>query len=95
MARRISSLRPRQRIIALTEVEKSFNQMAMSWGVEPYKLEYADSNTTSMLERLDDALLRYNLAERGEIVVAMAGKLDDIIISLSMKLHKVGELAGS
>jgi hypothetical protein len=35
-----------------------------------------------------------NLAGRGEAIVAMAGRLSDPTISLSMKLHLVGDLTG-
>jgi hypothetical protein len=35
--------------------------------------------------------LEYKVAERNEAVVVMAGRLSDVTISLSMKLHQVGE----
>jgi hypothetical protein len=38
-------------------------------------------------------LLEYKLAERGESVVVMAGRVSDVVISLSMKIHYVGEFA--
>jgi hypothetical protein len=38
-------------------------------------------------------LIELGLAERGESVVVMAGRMKDLTISLSMKLHRVGELA--
>jgi len=94
MARHIAALRPAQRIIALTPVVKSCRQLASVWGVEPYPLEQCSPNSDDLLLCGDRALLHYNLAERGEGVVVMAGKLPDITISLSMKLHRVGELAG-
>ncbi|HKY04349.1 MAG TPA: pyruvate kinase, partial [Blastocatellia bacterium] len=95
MARRMAALRPRQRIIALTPVAASYRKLAASWGVEPYLLEGATAESSDLLERADAALLEYDLAERGENVVVMAGRLEDLKISLSMKLHRVGDLAGS
>ena len=92
MARRIASLRPRQRIIALTQVEKSYRQMALLWGVEPYLFDRDTGSTGSCFEHADRALLDYRLAERGESVVVMAGRMNDIVISHSMKLHRVGDL---
>jgi pyruvate kinase len=92
MARRIAALRPSHRIIALTPVEKTYRQLAGAWGVEPYMIDDASRQIVSMLVAADQALVENQLAERGETVVVMAGRVDDIIISLSMKLHRVGDL---
>jgi pyruvate kinase len=93
MARRIAALRPRQRIIALTPVESSCRKLAASWGVEPYLLEAVSPESTQLLAHADEGLLRYELAERGENVIVMAGRFKDRSISLSMKIHQVGDLA--
>jgi len=45
-----------------------------------------------MLPVADRALLDLTLAERGETVIVMAGWLSDAASSLSMKIHRVGEL---
>lgn len=95
MARRISSLRPRQRIIALTTIEKSYRQMALLWGIEPYLFAGEASEQSTFFEQADRLLLDSRLAERGESVVVMAGRVDDIVISHSMKLHRVGDLVHS
>jgi pyruvate kinase len=94
MARRIAALRPRQRIIALTMSDETRRQLAVMWGVEPYILEHCNPESDNMLALADQALLALNLAGRGEAIVAMAGRLSDPTISLSMKLHLVGELTG-
>jgi pyruvate kinase len=91
MARRIASLRPRQRIIALTSSEQTRRQLAILWGVEPYPLDECSPASDDLLLCTDRALLKYKLAERGQSVVLMAGRLKDITISLSMKLHHVGD----
>jgi pyruvate kinase len=91
MARRIAALRPRQRIIALTPSEAALRQLAILWGVEPFLLEECPPASDDLLKRADRALLEYRLAERDEAVVVMAGRLSDVTISLSMKLHQVGE----
>ena len=91
MARRIAALRPRQRIIALTADEQVRRQLAVLWGVEPYPLDGCVPESNDLLACADHALLDLNLAERGEGVVVMAGRLNDVTISLSMKLHHVGE----
>ena len=92
MARRIASLRPRQRIVALTTIEKSYRQMALLWGIEPYLFTGEASEQSTLFEQADRMLLDSRLAERGESVVVMAGRMDDIVISHSMKLHRVGDL---
>ena len=93
MARRIAALRPRQRIIAFTEIEQTRSQLAAVWGVEPYFPFRGGDPSDDQLVRADRSLLEYKLAERGESVVIMAGQLKDKSLSLSMKLHKIGELA--
>ena len=80
------------RIIALTPSEVSLRQLASLWGVEPYLLEACPPVSDDFLVRADCALLEYKLAERDEAVVVMAGRMSDRTISLSMKLHQVGEL---
>jgi pyruvate kinase len=91
MARRIAALRPRQRIIALTPSATTLRQLALLWGVEPFLLEECAPAADDLLRRADRALLEYKVAERGEAIVVMAGRLRDVTISLSMKLHQVGE----
>lgn len=90
MARRLAALRPRQRIIGLTPVEQSYRQLAMTWGVEPYPLESFSNVSDEMLASVDRTLLHYRLAEAGEKIVVMAGRMPDVAISTAMKLHVVG-----
>jgi pyruvate kinase len=94
MARRIAALRPRQRIIAFTMSDQTRRQLAVMWGVEPYVLEHCNPESDNLLAHADRALVELQLAGRGEAIVAMAGRLSDPLISLSMKLHVVGELTG-
>lgn len=93
MARHISALRPRQRIIAFTPFKHTYNQLAITWGVEAHLVEEVSPGKDMLLARADRFLLEHALAERGEGVVVMTGKLDDPIRSYSMKLHCVGDLA--
>jgi pyruvate kinase len=92
MARRIAALRPRQRIVAFTMIERTSRQLAASWGVEPFLLGDCSPDTDDLLARADCALLSSHIAERGENVVVMAGQLKDLAISHSMKVHRVGDL---
>jgi len=90
MARHIAALRPGQRIIALTPSSQTYAQLALSWGVEPYKLEDFCPNTDELLARGDRVLLHFKLAEADESVVVMAGRMNDVALSNSMKLHRIG-----
>jgi pyruvate kinase len=92
MARHLSALRPSQRIIAFAPSEEIRRQIAVNWGVEPYLLDERDVAVNGMLPLAERALLDLELAERGETVIVMAGWLSDAVISLSMKIHCVGEL---
>jgi pyruvate kinase len=92
MARRAAALRPGQRVLAFTAVERTRRQLAASWGVEPYLLRDCSADAEDFLARTDCALMQYGLARRGENVVVMAGRLKDLTISFSMKLHTVGDL---
>ncbi|HSB09577.1 MAG TPA: pyruvate kinase [Blastocatellia bacterium] len=94
MGRRIAALRPSQRIIALTSNAQTRRQLAASWGVEPHSLDSSEAASSGLLPLADRALLAGRLAERGEAVIVMAGRLSDAVISLSMKIHTVGELSG-
>lgn len=94
MARRIAAVRPKQRIIAFTEIEQTRSQLAAVWGVEPYLPHPGDDSSEDLLVRADRSLLEYKLADRGESVVVMAGQLADKSLSKSMKIHTVGELTG-
>jgi pyruvate kinase len=91
IARRLAALRPGQRILAFTALERTHRQLAASWGVEPYMLD-CSADAEDFLARTDCALMERGLASRGENVVVMAGRLKDLTISLSMKLHTVGDL---
>ncbi len=94
MARRIAAVRPKQRIIAFTEIEQTRSQLAAVWGVEPYPPYPSSDSLEDLLVRADRSLLEYKLANRGESVVVMAGQLKDKSLSQSMKIHTVGELTG-
>lgn len=89
MARRLSALRPNQRIVALTHTTQVCNKLALIWGVEPLLTRAAD-NTEDMLRHGEDTLVRAGLVEEGEIVVFMAGRLSGLGLSSSVNLCRVG-----
>jgi pyruvate kinase len=122
MGRQIASLRPSQRIIALTPIEQTRRRLAARWGIEPYfldvtapaidpdllsekarsalhdpesKLLELNYQLVDLLASADRALLEYKLAAAGDKVVVMAGKVRDVTMSHSIKIHVVGEFAGA
>jgi pyruvate kinase len=82
MARRVAALRPAQRIIALTQNEQTLRQLAVTWGIEPYSIGVSASINDGLLPLADRALLEQKLAERGENVVVMAGRVPDSHIAI-------------
>jgi pyruvate kinase len=96
MARHVSSLRPAQRIVALTPTDRLHTQLAALWGVEPFRMRLADTSD-ALLADVDRALLDAACAERGEMVVLLVGVVEredagPIPASTLLKLHRVGDL---
>lgn len=88
MARRLSSLRPDQRIIALTSSREAMNELALIWGVESVNISRSRS-TEEILKIGEQALLQADLVEIGETVVIMAGRLSGLGLSSSVTLYTV------
>jgi pyruvate kinase len=88
MARRLASLRPDQRIIALTSSREAMNELALIWGVESVKIARSRS-TEEILKIGEQTLLQANLAEIGETVVVMAGRLSGLGLSSSVTLYTI------
>src|SRR5437773_1554438 len=88
MARRLSTLRPDQRIIALTSSRDVMNELALIWGVEPVIIARSKS-TEEILKIGEQILLQAGLVEPGETVVIMAGRLSGLGLSSSVTLYTV------
>ncbi len=91
MARRLSTLRPDQRIIALTSSTDVANELSLIWGVETI-VHAPCERTEDLLRAGERALLENGIAQRGELVVVMAGTLSGLGLSRSVKLHTTGQL---
>jgi pyruvate kinase len=90
MARRLSPLRPSQRIIALTSSREVVNELALIWGVEPV-LTTRSKSTEELLKLGERTLLQAGLVEIGETVVIMAGRLSGLGLSSSVTLYTIAE----
>jgi pyruvate kinase len=89
MARRLSSLRPNQRIVALTHRPEVVSELALIWAVEPLLISKAQS-TEDMLKIGEHRLLEAGVVENGEIIVVMAGRLSGLGLSSSVTIFTVG-----
>jgi pyruvate kinase len=89
MARRLSALRPEQRIVALTGSRNVQNELSLIWGVEALIAPPANS-TEEMLKSGEKTLLDAGAVEQGEMIVVMAGRLSGLGLSSSVTLFTVG-----
>jgi pyruvate kinase len=94
MARRLSALRPEQRIIALTNSLEVQNELALIWGVESLIVPHGDT-TEQMLKLGEKTLLESGAVEKGEMIVIMAGRLSGLGLSSSVTLFTVGGTLGT
>ncbi len=88
MARRLSALRPGQRIIALTHRPEVLAELALVWGVEPMLTKNATS-TEEILRCGEETLLDAGVVSRGETIVVMAGRLSGLGLSSSVTIFTV------
>ena len=88
MARRLSSIRHEQRIIALTHRPEVMSELSLIWAVEPLLIKHAQS-TEEMLQVGEQRLLEAGVVEIGEVVVIMAGRLSGLGLSSSVSISTV------
>jgi len=89
MARRLSSLRPDQRIVALTHNPDVLRELSLIWGVEPLLTRPAQT-TEEMMKYGEETLLNAGVVAKGEMIVVMAGRLSGLGLSSSVTLFTVG-----
>ena len=71
-ARIVSSHRPSVPILALTDNQRTFQQLALVWGVIPHLVPHCDTYE-EMVERAREAVVQRDLAKPGERVLVTAG----------------------
>jgi pyruvate kinase len=92
-ARRLSRLRPIKPVFAFTPVEHVWNQLALTWGIQPVLVPMV-GHTDEMTAQVDRSLLELNVVEDGDLVVIAAGSPPGKAGSTNLlKVHKVGDLA--
>jgi len=93
MARRLSSLRHNQRIIALTHRPDVLCELSLIWAVEPLLITNAQS-TEEMLQVGEKALLEAGIVDKGETIVVMAGRLSGLGLSSSVSIYTISGSLG-
>jgi pyruvate kinase len=91
MAHRLSTLRPAQRIVALTPDRRVRDLLSLVWGVETH-VHPASDNSEEMLKVCERTLLEAGIVQQGETIVFMAGRLSGLGLSSSVTLYTVGGL---
>ena len=89
MARRLSSLRPEQRIVAFTPDPRVRCELSLIWGIETHVHPPCD-NTEDMLKLCERMLVESGVAQQKETIVLMAGRLSGLGLSSSVTLYTVG-----
>jgi pyruvate kinase len=90
-ARRMSRLRSPIPILALTPDTATYNQMALTWGVEPL-LTPLVTTTDEMVKQVDTILIESKRVAVGELIMIVAGSPPGIPGSTNaMRVHKVGD----
>ena len=93
MARRLSSIRHDQRIIALTHRPEVMSELSLIWAVESLLIKHAQS-TEEMLKIGEMRLLEAGVVENNETIVVMAGRLSGLGLSSSVTIFTVGGSLG-
>jgi pyruvate kinase len=93
-ARRMSRLRSPIAMLAITPEVATYNQLALSWGVEPM-ISPIVQHTDEMVIQVDTILIESGRAQKGENVVIVAGAPPGIPGSTNaMRVHRVGDAVG-
>jgi pyruvate kinase len=94
-ARRVSRLRSPIPLLGFTPLESTRNQLALSWGVEPFLVPHV-SHTDEMVLQVDRMLVEMSRCNPGDIVVVVAGSPPGTPGSTNtVRIHRIGEAVGN
>jgi pyruvate kinase len=89
--RRLARLHTRLPLLAFTPRPEVRSQLAMSWGVETFLVDYVDS-TDAMVRQVDSAILSIGRFTAGDTVVIVAGSPPGRSGSTNLiRVHRLGE----
>ncbi len=91
-ARKVSKYRPACTLIATTENQRVYNQLACVWGVMSLLVQHSD-NTDEMVSRSIDAALAHGFLNVGDVAIITAG----VPVGMSgttnlIKVHVIGDV---
>ncbi|MFP3855247.1 MAG: pyruvate kinase, partial [Anaerolineales bacterium] len=87
----MSKSRPRMPILGFTPEEKTYNRMALFWGVDPHLIPMARS-VEEMIDHMEQALVRTGKVDSGDRVVLVASLPVGAMGPANMTyLHTIGE----
>ena len=90
-ARRMSKFRPYEALVAATPVEKTYHQLALSWGIYPVLARYQRSSEELFIHAIDCAK-QLDIVEDGDRVVIAAGfPLDTPGSTNTLRVETVGQ----
>ena len=89
--RRLARLHTRLPLLAFTPRPETRSQLAMSWGVETFLVDYVTS-TDAMVHQVDHAILSIGRFKPGDTVVIVAGSPPGTSGSTNLiRVHRLGE----
>jgi pyruvate kinase len=90
-ARRLARYRGTIPVLAFTTTDRVRSQLALSWGVETFKMSDVE-HTDEMVHQVDEALLAIGRVEEGEQVVIIGGSPPGIPGSTNaLRIHRMGD----
>jgi pyruvate kinase len=90
-ARRLARLHTRLPLLAFTPTPAVRSQLAMSWGVETFLVDFVDS-TDAMVRQVDHAMLSIGRFQPGDTVIVVAGSPPGTAGSTNLiRVHRLGE----
>jgi pyruvate kinase len=94
-ARRLSRHRSPIPLLGFTPLESTRNQLALSWGVEPFLVPHV-SHTDEMVLQVDRMLVEMSRCNPGDLVVVVAGSPPGVPGSTNtVRIHRIGEAVGN
>ena len=89
--RRLARLHTRLPLLAFTPAPEVRSQLAMTWGVETFLVDFVDS-TDAMVRQVDAAMLALDRFQPGDLVVIVAGSPPGTVGSTNLiRVHRLGE----
>ena len=80
-----------RRGITRTGISATRSQLALSWGVETFKVDEVE-HTDEMVRQVDEHLLQIGRVQEGDLVVIIAGSPPGIPGSTNaLRIHRMGD----